>query len=82
MRVQAGIDDLSARSPELASRVSDALPTVQDVLGGTAAILMQSPRLIGVATGVFGSMLSLLFTLVLALYSRAWPRGGRQRCCR
>ena len=67
-RLQAGVEDLTARNPELANRVGGALPTLQDMLGGATAILMQSPRLLGVATGVLGGVLYLLFTLVLALY--------------
>jgi predicted PurR-regulated permease PerM len=67
-RVQVLLDELTARNPELASRISGALPSVDEVLGGAAAVLVQAPRLVGVATGLVGGVLYLSFTLILALY--------------
>jgi predicted PurR-regulated permease PerM len=65
---EALVQDLLARNPELASRLSGALPSVQDMLGGAVAVLGQASRILGLATGVVGGLLYLLFTFILALY--------------
>jgi predicted PurR-regulated permease PerM len=68
VRLQVALDDLATRNPELANRVSSALPTLDEIVGGAAGVLIQAPRLLGVATGLLGGALYLVFTLVLALY--------------
>lgn len=67
-RVEAAIEDLAAANPELAVRIQAALPSASDVIGPVAGVVTQAPRLLSAATGVFGSIVRLLFTLVLALY--------------
>jgi predicted PurR-regulated permease PerM len=66
--LQAAVDDLVARNPDLANRLSAALPSVQDLLGGAVGLAGQASRLVGLATGVFSGLLYLLFSLILALY--------------
>jgi predicted PurR-regulated permease PerM len=68
IKLQATIDDLVARNPDLASAVSGALPSVRDLLGGAVGLAGQASRLVGFATGLFGGVLYLLFSLILALY--------------
>jgi predicted PurR-regulated permease PerM len=65
---EAIVQDQLARNPELAGRLSGALPSIQDMLGGAVTVLGQAPRIIGVATGALSGALYLLFTLILALY--------------
>ena len=67
-RAETALQEALASNPELASRVSGALPSVQDMLGGGVALLGQASRLLGFATGVLGGVLYLLFALILALY--------------
>jgi predicted PurR-regulated permease PerM len=67
-RTETAIQDLLASNPELAARVSGALPSVQDLLGGAVTVLGQASRLVGVATGLFSGLLYFVFTLILALY--------------
>jgi predicted PurR-regulated permease PerM len=67
-RVQHAIADLAVANPELAARLSGALPSVADAAGGASALLSQAPHLLGVATGVFSAVLHVVFTLFLALY--------------
>jgi predicted PurR-regulated permease PerM len=67
-RLQSAIDDLVENNPDLASRLSGALPSVQDLIGGALGLAGQFSRLLAVATGVFGGLLYLLFSLILALY--------------
>jgi predicted PurR-regulated permease PerM len=67
-RAQTAIDTLLAGNPELAARINSALPPLETVLGGTAGLLSQASRLVSVATAVFGGVLYLIFTLILALY--------------
>ncbi len=65
---QATLQDVLASNPELAARVSGALPSVQDLLAGSVALLGQAPRLLGIATGAVSGLLYVVFTLILALY--------------
>jgi predicted PurR-regulated permease PerM len=65
---EAMIQDQLARNPELAGRLSGALPSVQDMLGGAVTVLGQASRIVGLATGILSGTLYLLFTLILALY--------------
>ena len=67
-RVQAAVADLAAGNPELAARIAAALPSISDVVTPAIAVVTQTPRLVGVATGVFTTLVRLLFTLFLALY--------------
>jgi len=62
--VQALID----ANPDVAARVSDALPSLQGALGGAVSLLGQASRLVGVATGLVTGLLYLVFALILALY--------------
>jgi predicted PurR-regulated permease PerM len=68
LRAQAALDELATANPELASRLSDALPSLPSLLGGAAGLLGQASRLLGVATAVFGGVLYMFFTLILSLY--------------
>jgi predicted PurR-regulated permease PerM len=67
-RIQAALDALLVGNPELAARVNTVLPSLDEMLGGAAGMLGQASRLLGVATAVFGGVLYLIFTLILALY--------------
>jgi predicted PurR-regulated permease PerM len=67
-RVRRAIDETLAANPELAARVSGALPSLSDLAVGATGILTQAPRLVSVATGIFSSLLHVVFTLFLALY--------------
>ena len=67
-RIQLASDDLLARNPDIASRVSGAVPSLQDLFSGAMPVLAQASRLLGVATAVFSGLLYLLFTLILSLY--------------
>jgi predicted PurR-regulated permease PerM len=67
-RLQLALDDVLARNPDLASRLSGAVPSLQDVLGGAVGLMGQASRLVGFATGIFSGALYLLFSLILALY--------------
>jgi predicted PurR-regulated permease PerM len=67
-RTETAIQDLLASNPELAARVSGALPSVQDLMGGAVTLLGQASRLVGVATGLLSGLLYFVFTLILALY--------------
>ena len=67
-RVQAAAAELAAANPELAARIATALPSLSDVVGPAVGVVTQAPRLVGVATGVFSTLLHVLFTLFLALY--------------
>jgi predicted PurR-regulated permease PerM len=66
-RLELAIDDLIVGNPELSSRLRDALPSVQDLLGGVVGIA-QASRLVSAATGLFTGVLYVLFSLVMALY--------------
>jgi predicted PurR-regulated permease PerM len=57
-----------ANNPDVATRVSGALPSLQTMLGGAIGVLGQASRLLGVATSVLSGLLYLVFTLILALY--------------
>jgi predicted PurR-regulated permease PerM len=65
---EAMIQELLARNPDLASRLSGSLPSVQDMLGGAVTVLGQASRIVGVATGVLSGAVYLLLSLILALY--------------
>jgi predicted PurR-regulated permease PerM len=65
--LELAINELSARDPELSSRLQAALPSVQDLLGGAVGIT-QASRVVGLATGLFTGVLYVLFSLVVALY--------------
>lgn len=67
-RVETAVEDLATANPELATRLQASLPNVSDVVGPAVGVLTQAPRLLSAATGVFGTVVRLLFTLVLALY--------------
>ena len=67
-RIQAAVDQLAAANPELAARVAAALPSISDMAGPAMGVVTQAPRLVSVATGVFSTVLHVLFTLFLALY--------------
>jgi predicted PurR-regulated permease PerM len=67
-RAELALQDLVAGNPELAARIGGALPSVQDLLRGALTLIGQAPRLLGVATGLFSTVLYLIFTLILALY--------------
>jgi predicted PurR-regulated permease PerM len=67
-QLEAAFTDLLARNPDIASRLSGALPSVQDLLGSLLGLAGQAPRLVGVVTGLFSGMLYLLFSVILALY--------------
>ncbi len=60
--------DAAMANPDLAARISDALPSLQSALGGAVALLGQASRLLVVATGLLSGLLYLVFTLILALY--------------
>jgi predicted PurR-regulated permease PerM len=66
--LQVALDELVASNPELANRLSGALPSLQDLLGGAVELAGQASRLLSVATGLFSGLLYLLFSLILALY--------------
>src|SRR5215467_6050034 len=61
-RVRRAIDETLAANPELAARVSGALPSLSDLAVGATGILTQAPRLVSVATGIFSSLLHVVFT--------------------
>jgi predicted PurR-regulated permease PerM len=65
--LDVAIADVTARNPELSSRLQGALPSVQDLLGGAIGVT-QASRVVGVATGLFTGVLYVLFSLVIALY--------------
>jgi predicted PurR-regulated permease PerM len=67
-RLQLALNDVIARNPELASRLSGAIPSLQDLSGGVMGLAGQASRLVGFATGLFGAVLYVLFSLILALY--------------
>lgn len=67
-RLQSAVDELIARDPDLANRLSGALPSLQDLVGGTIGLAGQASRLLGFATSFFGGVLYVLFSLILALY--------------
>jgi len=67
-RVETAVEELTAANPELAGRIAAALPSISDVIGPALGVLTQAPRLVSVATGVFSSLIHVLFTLFLALY--------------
>jgi predicted PurR-regulated permease PerM len=67
-RLQSAVDELVARDPDLANRLSGALPSLQDLSGGTIGLAGQASRLLGVATSFLGGVLYVLFSLILALY--------------
>jgi putative permease len=67
-RAEAALQDLLASNPDLAARVSGALPSAQSLLAGAVGLLGQASRLVGVATGLVSGLLYLVFTLILALY--------------
>jgi predicted PurR-regulated permease PerM len=68
IRLQLAADDFVASNPDLAGALSGALPSLRDLLGGAVGLAGQAPRLVGLATGLFGGVLYLLFSLILALY--------------
>jgi putative permease len=65
---EALIQQQIANDPQLASRLSGAVPSLEAVLGGAIGVLGQASRLLGVATSVINGLLYLLFALILALY--------------
>jgi len=67
-RVQRAVQDLAEANPELAGRIVASLPSISDIAGPAMSVVTQAPRLLGVATGVFSSVIRLLFILVLTLY--------------
>jgi predicted PurR-regulated permease PerM len=67
-QLQVALDDLIARNPELAGRLSGAVPSLQTVLAGALGLVGQASRVLGFATAIFGGVLYLLFSLILALY--------------
>jgi len=67
-QAEAALEQLVAANPELAARVTDALPSLQTAFGGAVALLGQASRIVGVATGLVSGLLYLVFTLILALY--------------
>ena len=67
-RVERLLEEAAAANPDIATRVSDALPSLQTALGGAVALVGQASGLLGVATGLVSGVLYLVFTLILALY--------------
>jgi predicted PurR-regulated permease PerM len=67
-RLEAAIESLAAANPELAARISAALPSVSDMAGPALGMVTQASRLASVATAVLGALVHVLFTLFLALY--------------
>lgn len=67
-RVQSAVEDLAAANPEVAARIAAALPSASDIGGPVMSVITQTPRLLSAATTVFGTLVRVLFTLVLALY--------------
>lgn len=65
---EAFIQQQIENDPELASRLSGAVPSLEAVLGGAIGVLAQASRLLGVASSVINALLYLLFALILALY--------------
>jgi predicted PurR-regulated permease PerM len=67
---QGVINELLARYPQIADQVAVATASlqIQDLLAGAAGLLTQAPMVFGVATGAFGGLFHLLFTLIIALY--------------
>jgi predicted PurR-regulated permease PerM len=57
-----------AANPDLAARLSDAVPSLQGALGGAVGLVGQASRLVSVATSLVSGVLYLVFTLILALY--------------
>jgi predicted PurR-regulated permease PerM len=68
VRAERLIEEAAAANPDVAVRVSDALPSLQTAFGGAVALLGQASRLLSVATGLVSGILYLVFTLILALY--------------
>jgi predicted PurR-regulated permease PerM len=68
LRAETALQDLLASNPDLAARISGALPSAQSLMSGAVALLGQASRLVGVATGLLSGVLYFLFTLILALY--------------
>jgi predicted PurR-regulated permease PerM len=66
-QVQRAIDEFVGRNPELAALLGAILPETSDILRG-AIQLVQASRVLGLASGVFGTALYVVFTFVLALY--------------
>jgi predicted PurR-regulated permease PerM len=62
------LEETMRANPDLAARISGALPSLQGALGGAVALLGQASRLLGVATGLVTGLLYLVFALILALY--------------
>jgi predicted PurR-regulated permease PerM len=67
-RAEALLEETLANNPELANRVSGALPSMQTILSGAMSLLGQASRIVSVATGIFSGLLFFIFTLILALY--------------
>jgi predicted PurR-regulated permease PerM len=67
-RTEQLVIDVLASNPELAARVSGAVPSLQDLMGNAVGLLGQASRLLGLATSVFSGALYFVFTLILALY--------------
>lgn len=61
------------QDPALARRLPGGIemPQVKDVLREASGLLGQAPQLLRVATGAFGGIVQVIFTLVLALYLTA-----------
>jgi predicted PurR-regulated permease PerM len=68
LSAETALQEVLASNPDLAARVSGALPTAQDLMSGAVTLLGQASRLVGVATGLLSGLLYFLFTLILALY--------------
>jgi predicted PurR-regulated permease PerM len=67
-RVETAIEEIAAANPEVAARVATALPSLSDIAGPAIGVATQAPRLVSAATGVFSTLIHVLFTLFLALY--------------
>src|SRR4051812_32786454 len=67
-RIEGAIDSLATANPELSARITAALPSVSDMAGPALGMMAQAPRLASIATGIFGALVHVLFTLFLALY--------------
>jgi predicted PurR-regulated permease PerM len=65
------LEESLASNPDLAARVSGALPSMSQLTSGAMALLSQAPRILGLATGFLGGLLYFIFTLILALYLTA-----------
>lgn len=67
-RVETAVEEMAAANPEVAARVAAGLPSVSDIAGPVIGVATQAPRLVSAATGVFSTLIQVLFTVFLALY--------------